>query len=636
MPLEEYRRKRDAAKTPEPIPAADPAPGTDDVFVIQEHHARSLHWDLRLERDGVLVSWAVPKGLPPDPDTVRLAVRTEDHPMEYAHFSGDIPRGEYGAGRMTIWDRGRYRTIKWTDTEVQVVLHGERARGRYVLLRRGRGPNDWLLRRGDQAPENWQPPPTGLSPMLAIPGELPEPDDGWCYEVRFGGRRVLVRVDGGRLELTTTDGTDPGRHPELAGLGVALGAVPVLLDGEVDGTPPGLWITDLLYADGRDVTALTYRERRRLAESLPLTGPAWRLVPSYPGGGAAVLAAAAEQRLPAVVAKRADSPYRAGERSADWVQVDAGAHHPPRRAAGPMSVRVAGRRVRLSNPDKVLYPDTGFTKRDVLEHYRAVAAAMLPHLAARPVTLRRWPDGVAAPSFFEKNVSRHVPDWVPTVRLDSPGSAAGSEYLDYPLLDSEATLAWVANLAALELHVPQWRVDRDGARMLPDLLVFDLDPGEGTSVVECARVAERVAALLAEDDLPAYPRTSGGKGMQLYTPVRVSAPEHTGRYARTVAERLAAADPSSVVAVMAKQRRRGRVFIDWSQNNPVKTTVASYSLRGGRLPTVATPLTWPEVRRCERPEQLRFTAEHLPGRLAEHGDLLAPLLGAGHELPAPR
>ena len=665
VPLDEYRRKRDRGRTPEPIPAEDPTPAgpRGDVFVIQQHHARSLHWDLRLERDGVLASWAVPKGLPEDPGTVRLAVRTEDHPMEYADFAGDIPAGEYGAGRMTIWDRGRYDTVKWTETEVQFVLHGSRASGRYVLLRRGRTPKEWLLRRGDPARDpDRRPLPRELSPMLATPGQLPEPDEGWCYEVRFGGTRVLARVDGGRVELLDDQSVPlPERHPELAGLGATLGSTAVLLDGEIGGTPPGLWISDLLHLDGRDCLELPYTERRALAESLPLTGPHWRLAPSYPGGGAAVLAAAAEQGLPAVLAKRADSPYRPGERGGDWIEINTGASPPaaaapseateqpaaapgatgvtpsPTRAGSRTvaSIEIAGRRVRLANPDKVIYPLTGFRKRDVLAHYLAVAEAMLPHLAGRAVTLRRWPDGVEALSFFEKNVSRHVPSWVRTVRLPTPGSAAGSEFIDYPLIDDAAGLAWVANLAALELHVPQWTVGPDATQNAPDLLVFDLDPGEGATIVDCARVAERVAGVLAEDGLAAYPRTSGGKGMQLYSPVRVSRAEQTNEYAKAVAERLAAADPARVTAVMAKQRRRGRVFIDWSQNNPAKTTVASYSLRGRQRPTVATPLTWDEVGACRRPEDLVFTATDLPDRLARHGDLMAPLLAGGQPLPAP-
>lgn len=294
----------------------------------------------------------------------------------------------------------------------------------------------------------------------------------------------------------------------------------------------------------------------------------------------------------------------------------------------------AGRNVRLTNPDKVLYPSTSFRKRDVLEHYLTVAEFMLPHLAGRPVTLRRWPDGVGGTPFFEKNVSRHAPDWVRTVRLASPGSSRGTDSIDYPLIDDAAGLAWVANLAALELHVPQWRVGPRGGRRAPDLLVFDLDPGEGATIVDCARVALRLRDVLAEDGLTGYPRTSGGKGMQLYAAVHVSDAEQTSAYAKLLAEQLTAEDPSRVTAVMARQRRKGKVFIDWSQNNPAKTTVASYSLRGRELPTVATPVTWDEVGGCRRPEDLLFTAGDLPGRLADHGDLMAPLLAEGPKLPA--
>jgi bifunctional non-homologous end joining protein LigD len=282
----------------------------------------------------------------------------------------------------------------------------------------------------------------------------------------------------------------------------------------------------------------------------------------------------------------------------------------------------------------VLYPASSFRKKDVLAHYLTVAEVMLPHLAGRPVTLRRWPDGVESTPFFEKNVSRHVPDWVRTVRLASPGSSRGTEAIDYPLIDDAAGLAWVANLAALELHAPQWRVDPDGERQAPDLLVFDLDPGDGATIVDCARVALRLSEVLTEDGLTGYPRTSGGKGMQMYAAVSVSDAEQTSTYAKIVAERLTAEDPARVTAVMARQRRKGKVFIDWSQNNAAKTTIASYSLRGRERPTVATPVTWDEVRGCRRPEDLRFTAIDLPDRLAAHGDLMAPLLGQGDRLPA--
>jgi bifunctional non-homologous end joining protein LigD len=267
----------------------------------------------------------------------------------------------------------------------------------------------------------------------------------------------------------------------------------------------------------------------------------------------------------------------------------------------------------------------------VLAHYLAVADVMLPHLRNRAVTMVRWPDGVEKSSFFEKDVSRHAPEWIRTARVGTPGGR--SENADFPLIDDAEGLAWAANLAALELHVPQWRIGPRGGQQLPDLVVFDLDPGEGTTVVDCARVAERIADRLADDDLVAYPRTSGGKGLQLYLPVTVSRAERTSEFAKALAEELARETPGRVTAVMAKARRRGKVFVDWSQNNPHKTTIASYSLRGRARPTVATPVTWEEVRSCRRVEDLVFTADDLPARIAEHGDLLAPLFTDPQRLP---
>lgn len=629
MPLDEYRRKRDPQRTPEPVPQDDPeSSGPGERFVIQEHHARALHWDVRFERDGVLVSFAVPKGLPHEPGTVRLAVHTEDHPLEYLEFSGDIPAGEYGGGRMTIWDRGRYETEKWTDREVAVVMHGERARGRYVFVRSDRERRDgWIVRRSSPADEGHEPLPREARPVEAEPGPLPE-GPGWWQQVRFGGRRVVVRVDGGRAEILDADGSDlTADVPQLRGLGAALGTRPVLLDAELAGSPlrtADLWIGDLLHLDGRDTTALPFTQRHELLEDLPLTGPHWRVAPAFADAGSEVLAAAREQGLPGVVAKRGDGPYAASA----WVLVG----EPAPQAAVPRA-RSTGR-AKLTNPRKVLYPLTGTTKSDVLAHYLAVAEVMLPHLRDRPVTMVRWPDGVDKPSFFEKDVSRHAPSWIRTARVGTPGGR--SETADFPMIDDVEGLAWAANLAALELHVPQWRVGPRGGRKNPDLVVFDLDPGEGTTVVDCARVALRIAQRLAEDDLVAWPRTSGGKGMQLYLPVRVAAPERTSEFAKALAEELAREDPSRVTAVMAKVRRRGKVFVDWSQNNPYKTTIASYSLRGRARPTVATPLTWDEVAACRRPEDLTFTAADLPGRIAEHGDLMAGVLGEPQRLPRGR
>lgn len=353
--LGEYRRKRDPGRTPEPVPAEGTLPvGNDDTFVIQEHHARRLHWDVRLERGGVLVSWAVPKGLPLVPNDIRLAVHTEDHPMEYATFHGEIPKGEYGGGTMTIWDHGHYETLKWSEREVQVVLAGNRVRGRYTFFRSGTNNRDWMVRRSD-APQrpDWTPLPDQVEPMLAVPGDLPpsDQDDSWAYEFKWDGVRALARVEGGRLRLHARKGTDiTWRYPELRALGGALGSTEIWLDGEIvafdEGRPsfallqrrlntdserlvrklaveaPVTYLVfDVLHLDGRSCLDLPYTERRALLDALGLRGPHWLVPPTYPGEGAAVMAAAAEQRLEGVIAKRLGSRYLPGRRSTDWVKI---------------------------------------------------------------------------------------------------------------------------------------------------------------------------------------------------------------------------------------------------------------------------------------------------------------------------
>jgi len=352
--LGEYRRKRNPGRTPEPVPADGPLPqGNDDTFVIQEHHASHLHWDVRLERGGVLVSWAVPKGLPEDKGDIRLAVHTEDHPVEYAAFEGSIPRGEYGGGRMFIWDRGTYETVKWNDREVAVVLHGSRVRGKYTFFK-GRSEKDWMVRRSDppQHPDR-TPLPDLLEPMLATLGALPpaDEDDLWAYEFKWDGVRALARVEDGRLRLFSRKGADiTATYPELRALGEDLGSTRVWLDGEViaftGGTPsfaalqqrmhvdderlarrlaadfPVTYVVfDLLHLDGSPCLDLPHERRRALLEDLDLRGPHWNLSPSFPGEGPAVLDTAREQRLEGVIAKRLESRYLPGRRSADWVKI---------------------------------------------------------------------------------------------------------------------------------------------------------------------------------------------------------------------------------------------------------------------------------------------------------------------------
>jgi bifunctional non-homologous end joining protein LigD len=290
-------------------------------------------------------------------------------------------------------------------------------------------------------------------------------------------------------------------------------------------------------------------------------------------------------------------------------------------------VDVEGRQVALTNLQKVLYPDVGFTKGQVLDYYSRIAPVLLPHLAGRALTRKRYPDGVEGQVFFEKNAPRGTPEWVRTVNLPSPGSSKNRETIDYAIVEELAALVWTANLAALELHTHMWRVSDDGTALPPDLVVFDLDPGPPATIVECCEVAQLLRPLLEADGLTPYAKTSGSKGMQLYARADAFASaEETSAYAKGLAQRLEKAQPELVVHRMTKSLRDGKVLVDWSQNSAAKTTVSVYSLRARPRPTVSTPVTWDEVEACRKPEDLVFTSDDVLARVEEHGDLFAPLL----------
>ena len=290
-------------------------------------------------------------------------------------------------------------------------------------------------------------------------------------------------------------------------------------------------------------------------------------------------------------------------------------------------VEVDGRVLTLVNLEKVMYPRTGTTKAEVLHYYAQVAPVMLPHLADRAVTRIRWPHGTGDTSFFEKNAPSGTPSWVRTVAVPTTGSRSASGEdgeLHFPVVDSLATLTWLVNLAALELHVHQWTVTRTGRPRNPDRLVVDLDPGEPAGLMECAQVALLVRERLAEDGLDTVPVTSGSKGLHLYAGLDGGLTHEEVRdYAKEIAEELEASHRSLVVSQMTKARRGGKVFLDWSQNTGSKTTIAPYSLRGRETPTVAAPRTWEEVEAGAEDvlglEHLRL--DEVLARVEELGDL---------------
>jgi bifunctional non-homologous end joining protein LigD len=288
-----------------------------------------------------------------------------------------------------------------------------------------------------------------------------------------------------------------------------------------------------------------------------------------------------------------------------------------------VTVDVDGRHLQLSNLNKVLYPQMGFTKGAVIDYYTRIAPVLLPYLEHRALTIKRYPNGVDEKFFFEKNAARGTPSWVRTVNLPVPGSTKNRDTIDYVVVEELPTLVWLANLAALELHVPQWQIPPRARKPRTDLLVFDLDPGAPATITECCEVALHLRDLLAEDGVRLFAKTSGSKGMQVSAPIEVGDPELPSQYAHWVARQLEAAFPKLVVSRMTKSLRGGKVFVDWSQNNPAKTTVAPYSLRARDAPTVSTPLHWDEVEAGGTP---RFTADEVLERVDDVGDLFAGAL----------
>jgi len=776
--LAEYRAKRDLEVTPEPAgDAAQAGAGAAARFVVQEHHATRLHWDLRLEHDGALASWAVPNGIPDDPKHNRKAIRTEDHPLEYLEFHGEIPRGQYGAGTMTIWDSGTYVAEKWRDDEVIATFSGERLRGRYALIRTGKdGGKDWLMHRMDPPVDpGAEPMPEAIVPMLAKPGRLPaaREQDRWAYEIKWDGVRALVYSEPGRLRLESRNGRDiTASYPELRPLNRALSHHRAILDGEIvafdaDGRPSFarlqqrmhltgdsqvrrrardfpvvIVLFDLLWLDGHSLMDRPYDERRAQLEALELGGPAWQTPSAHHGDGAALLEATAAQGLEGLVAKRRDAPYEPGRRSSCWIKVKnvnrqevviagwlpgegrresrigalvVGVHDEdggPLRYAGrvgtgfteqtldvladrlaplrttdnpfgrggprgaiwvrpcllaeveftewtkegllrhpsfkglredkdPLEVvrelpgdarelHVDGREVKVSNWSKVLWPQTGFTKGDLVDFSLRIAPAILPHLEGRPLTLKRYPNGVEGQHFYEKNSPSHRPEWIRTARITT-----GRKAIDFTLVEDTATLAWLANLACIELHTSLSRADRIEH---PTMLVFDLDPGPPADIVACCEVGLILRGLFDGLGLVSVAKTSGSKGLQVYVPLNEPdiTYDDTKPFAKAVAELLEAQVPDLVVSRQTKTLRPGKVLVDWSQNDEHKTTVCVYSVRAKDRPTVSTPVDWDEVQACHDagdPELLVFDTDAVLARVAERGDLFAPALSVVQRLP---
>jgi len=801
-----YERKRDFAATPEPAGRGE-SPGGDGLgrFVIHQHSARRLHWDLRLEREGVLASWAVPKGMPDEPGENRFAAHTEDHPVEYLEFHGEIPKGSYGAGTMTIWDQGTYECLKWEPRKVEVALHGERLDARYALfaIDKEEPPKDWMIHRMDPpADPALEPMPERIVPMLARTSELPPDEDAWGFEIKWDGVRAIAYCSPGEVRLESRNLKEiTDSYPEIGRIDRALGSHRAVLDGEIvafDGegrpsfgrlqqrmhvasreqarrlskqTPVSYMVFDLLWLDGHSLMGMPYVERRARLAELGLSGESWQTPEHVVGHGSELLEASKEQHLEGVVAKRLSSAYEPGRRGGSWLKIKTfgrqefvvggwlpgkgrrsstigalllgvyepggelryvgrvgtgftqkelkrlegllgplrregspfgAGERPPREsvfaepnlvaevdfaewtsvgnirhpsykglredkpaalvvredtsglsspaAEAPSELRdseagtlaiverkgssaqavAGGRELKLSNLDKVLYPETGFTKGEVIDYYAAIAPVLLPHLEGRALTVTRWPDGVDAKSFFQKQSPAHRPDWVRTATLP-----AGSKKIDYTVADDLPTLVWLANLASIELHTP---LARAAAPDRPTAMVFDLDPGPPADAIDCARVALELRGLFENLGLASFVKTSGSKGLQVYVPLNVEDVDfaRTKSFAKAVAELFEQTEGDRVISRMTKARRGGKVLIDWSQNDRNKTTVCVYSLRARPRQTVSTPLDWDEVRAAldgADAAALSFEAPAVLARVAERGDELAAVLSLKQQLP---
>jgi bifunctional non-homologous end joining protein LigD len=752
--LDDYRRKRDARRTPEPFGGVRPEGAPR--FVIQRHDARRLHYDLRLERDGALASWAVPKGLPFHAGERHLAVHVEDHPLDYASFEGVIPAGQYGAGTVEIWDRGTYELLEEKrDGGLTFRLHGERADGVWTLVpaRLDGDERNWLLLRKDAD----RATAAGLRPQLAtLTDELPA-GPGWLYEPKWDGYRAIVAVRGGEVTLTSRNGNDlTERFRDVArAVARAVRTPSAVIDGEVcalDDTGAARFETlqsgsgrlvliafDLLELDDRPVVGEPLSERRRLlAELLDPSVEAVRLSPSFEDG-AALLAAARAEGLEGVVAKRADAPYRPGRRTPEWQKLKLRAQDDfpivgytrgsgrraklgalvlgrreadglhwagnvgsgladgevdrllallrplerptsplvrtpkmPRVRSGDMTwvepvlaaevtyaettregrlrapvylgVRddvpverasmqpeiTRGRRtLRLSNVDKLFWPDEGITKGELLAYYRDVADVLVPHLRGRPFTMKRYPDGWQGKSFFQKQAPSHMPEWIGTAAFPASTREGERRVIDYALVDDDLALLWMVNMGCIDMHAWASRVDRPER---PDWVMFDLDPSEGSGFEDVIEVAQLVRKALDLLELESVVKTSGSRGIHVLVPItRRHGFDEVREFAGIVAGALARAHPGLVTTEWTKAKRKG-VLVDANQNGPGKTTASVYSVRPRAGAPVSTPLRWDEVRPGLDP--VGFTMDAVLERVGRDRDLFARVLEGGQSLGA--
>jgi bifunctional non-homologous end joining protein LigD len=765
--LSEYKRKRDPKKTPEPF-GAKSGRKKEPIFVVQRHDARRLHYDFRLERDGALASWAVPKGVPLEPGQQHLAVHVEDHPLDYATFEGEIPRGEYGAGTVEIWDSGTYELLEEKKNGgLTVRLHGQRLNGTWALVpaRLNGDEKNWLIlrKRDESAPAPRRSGRTYL-PMLATLAEDVPRGAGWLFEVKWDGYRAIATVAGGEVRLTSRNGNDlTARFANVAReIAKAVKTPDCVLDGEIcaldetgrssfsamqqgkPGTPIVYYVFDVLEVEGEPLVDLPLVERRkRLEKLLDKRNRTVRLSETF-DDGEALLQAAKQQRLEGIVAKRLDSRYAEGKRTRDslkikthgeqefvvagytkgtgrrassfgslvlgyyaggelvyagnvgtgfnskeieklldrlrplrrttppfrevpkmpkvrksdviWVEPklvvevefaewthdgrlrapsykgmreDKSAEEVRREAPITDRVKKGSRELKLSNLDKVFFPVERVTKGDLLEYYRAVAPALLPHLKDRPFTMVRWPDGIEAGRFFQKDAPSHMPEWIPTFRtqVSTRESPRQRKWVNFPIVNDELALLWMVNMGCIDMNTWYSRIDKPDR---PDWVLFDLDPSPDVGFKETVQVALLVKQALDAFGLVGFPKTSSAEGMHVLVPVeRRYTYSDTRQFAEIVAGAIARTHRGLATTEWTKSKRRG-VLIDANQNGEGKTIASAYSVRPRPGAPVSTPLRWSEVN--EDLDPLSFAMPAVLERVRKHGDLFEGVLSTKQRL----
>jgi bifunctional non-homologous end joining protein LigD len=756
--LRDYERKRDQKKTPEPFGGRKKR-AKSPIFVVQRHDARRLHYDFRLERGGVLLSWAVPKGVPLETGQRNLAVHVEDHPLDYAGFEGEIPKGQYGAGTVEIWDSGTYELLEEKpDGGLTVRLDGERLQGVWTLVPAhlsGEEKNWLILRKRDDAPPKARGKRAEYAPMLATLADDVPPGKGWSFEVKFDGYRALAYLRGSDARLVSRNGNDlTTRFGNVArALSSSIKTPDCVLDGEVcaldeegrssfSAMQQGsgaivYYVFDVLDVEGTPVVDRPLEERRKELVRLLDRRNRTVLLSEVFDDGPGLKKAAAEQNLEGIVAKKAGSRYEPGRRSRNWLKIKAHGRQefivagytrgkgrrsgtlgslvlavsgekgleyvgnvgtgftekeidkllkklrPLERASSPFGfvpkmpkvrrddivwveprlvcevefaewthdgrlrapsykglredkeaeevhrelpieteIRRGKRVLKLSNLDKVFFPESGLTKGDLLAYYRDIAPALVPHLKNRPFTMKRYPDGRDGKFFFQKDAPKHMPEWIGRKAFRATSRESRQKrMITYPLVNDELALLWMVNMGCIDLNVWYSRVDKPER---PEFVLFDLDPSPDVGFPEVVQVALLIKEVLDALELEGYPKTSGSDGMHVLVPIqRRYTYADTREFADIVAKTLERTHRGLVTTQWAKSKRRG-VLIDANQNGEGKTIASVYSVRPREGAPVSTPLRWDEVN--EKLDPLDFTMDVVLGRIEKHSDLFEPVL----------